>query len=103
METREVLKEFLDKKFNGVDFTENDLSFLEQYSIKHDKKESQCIKEFKYEKNDTIYKTVTGYYKANPCVEEAKKTLQNFRKLTAENFTSAVIEENQVHFLRTIF
>ena len=73
METREVLKEFLDKKFNGVDFTENDLSFLEQYSIKHDKKESQCIKEFKYEKNDTIYKTVTGYYKANPCVEEAKK------------------------------
>lgn len=36
VDTREVLNRFLDENFNGVDFTEEELLFLESYSIKKD-------------------------------------------------------------------
>lgn len=74
MENKNIVRKFLEVEFPGVEFTDQQVEFLERFKIKNETEKS-ILKDILGEN----FVTVTEYYNANKHVESAKERLQERR------------------------
>ena len=75
MENETILRKFLKIEFPKVEFTDEEMDFLERFKIKNET-EASILKNILGEN----FTTVTEYYKTHPHIERAKERLQERHK-----------------------
>lgn len=70
IETKELVRQYLKKKYPDAQFTDEDLEFLARYSVKKEGCESKILKELGHKGR------VQDYYAEKKAVEQAKNCIQ---------------------------
>lgn len=73
VETKELVRQYLKRKYPHAQFSDIDLNFLVRYSVKKETKESEILKELGLISGKG---TVQGYYADHESVKNAKDCIQ---------------------------
>lgn len=94
--TKELVRQYLEKKYPDAQFTDEDLEFLARFSVKKEPKEREILKKLGLIRGK---ETVQSYYDEHETVENAKDCIQAIYERFNTKRNSQKEKEHPVDFL----